>query len=189
MRKQELQAPAAFPSVYQEISTDRLLSVFEAAPRRIGLALEALDGATLSARPIPEKWSIQEIVCHVTDSETVAAIRFRLALAQPGAALPGYDQEAFAAGIAYGNFDPPLVRDTFDLFSRLRAIASRLLRRLAPAAWDRSGVHPQWGPLSVRQLLELYADHGERHLEQILERRAKIGKPLAMERLLPVRLY
>ncbi|HTO88221.1 MAG TPA: DinB family protein [Thermoanaerobaculia bacterium] len=189
MRNQELAAAAAFPSLYQEIATDRLLSVFEAAPRRIGLALEGLDGAALSARPIPEKWSIQEIVCHVADSETVAALRFRLALAQPGSRLPGYDQDRFAAGIGYAKFDPPLVRDTFELFSRLRSISSRILRRLDPAEWDRSGIHPDWGELSVRQLLELYADHGERHLEQILERRAKLGRPLAMERLLPVRLY
>jgi DinB family protein len=188
MRK-ELQSSAPFPSVYQEISTDRLLSVFEAAPRRIGLALEGLDGAALSARPIPEKWSIQEIVCHVADSETVAALRFRLALSQPGSTLPGYDQDRFAAGIGYAKFDPPLVRDTFELFSRLRSVSSRLLRRLDPIEWDCCGIHRDWGALSIRQLLELYADHGERHLEQILERRAKLGWPLAMEGLLPVRLY
>ena len=95
MKGQELEAPATFPNLYAEISTDRLLSVFEAAPRRIGLALEGLDAAALSARPIPEKWSIQEIVCHLADSDTVGSIRFRLALAQPGATFPGYDQERF----------------------------------------------------------------------------------------------
>jgi hypothetical protein len=189
VRGKKPQASDAFPDVYREIATERLLQAFEAAPRRIGLAIEGLEPATLSARPIPERWSIQEIVCHVADSETVASVRFRLALAQPGALFPGYDQERFAAGLAYAKFDAPLVRDTFELFSRLRSITSRLLLRLGPSDWDRSGLHPEWGQMSVRQLLELYADHGERHLDQILERRAKLGRPLAMEQLLPIRLY
>jgi len=148
-----------------------------------------LDRPALGAREIPSKWTIQEIVCHVADSETVGAIRIRLALAEPGAAFPGYDQGRFAEGLGYASFDAPLVRDTLDLFSRLRSISARLLRRATPEAWKRAGVHPEWGPVTLRQLLELYADHGERHLEQILERRRRLGLPLAMDRLLPERLY
>jgi DinB superfamily len=179
----------SFPQSYGAIPTGRLLEIYEAAPRRVGLALDGLDAAELGARVIPGKWTIQEILCHVTDSETVAAIRFRQALAEPGARFPGYDQDRFAAALAYAAFDAALVRDTLDLFARLRSISSRLLRRAAAAAWDNAGIHPEWGEMTLRQLLELYADHGERHLEQILERRASLGKPLAMERLLPVRLY
>ena len=189
MRKPARGASAAFPDAYREISTERLLAVYEAAPRRLGFALEGLGPKDLGARVVAGKWTIGEIVCHVTDSETVGWIRLRKALAEPGAALPGYDQDRFAAGVGYADFDHVLVRDTLDLFGRLRSISSRLLRRAPPGSWQSAAVHPEWGALTLRQLLELYADHGERHLEQVLDRRERLGKPLAMDRPLPVRLY
>ncbi len=57
------------------------------------------------------------------------------------------------------------------------------------ADWTKQGTHPEYGPLSLRNLLELYADHSERHLEQILDIRTRLGRRLAMTRELPRRLY
>jgi uncharacterized damage-inducible protein DinB len=182
-------AVSGFPSVYGGIPTDRLLAVFGAAPARLARAVEDLAPAELSARVVPGKWSIQEIVCHVADSETCGALRIRLALAQPGGPLPAYDQERFAAALDYAAFDEALVRDTLDLFARLRSVTSRLLSRASEASWSHRSRHAEWGDMTVRQLLELYADHGERHLSQILERRRLLGRPLAMDALLPERLY
>jgi hypothetical protein len=189
MKTETSAAPAAFPDDYREIPTRRLLAIFEAAPPRFGLALEGLTTGELSARPIRGKWSIREIVCHVADSEAVGWVRMRLMLSQPDATLPGYDQDRFASGVGYAAFDDALVQDTLDLFARMRSISSRLLRQLASDAWESAGLHREWGRMTLRQLLELYADHGERHLDQVLDRRAALGKPLAMERLLTARLY
>ncbi|HLE20918.1 MAG TPA: hypothetical protein VJB88_07355, partial [Vicinamibacteria bacterium] len=55
--------------------------------------------------------------------------------------------------------------------------------------WKKWGSHADWGRLTVRQLLELYADHGERHIEQIVELRLLLGNPVNVPRLLPTRLY
>ena len=180
---------SAFPGVYRDIPTDRLLAAFGAAPSRIARAIEGLGTAELSADVAPGKWSIQEIVCHVADSETCGALRFRLTLAQPGGPLPAYDQDRFAAALEYARFDETLVRETLDLFARLRSVSGRLLSRAPESAWSLASRHAQWGEVTLRQLLELYADHGERHLAQILERRRAIGRPLAMDALLPERLY
>jgi len=182
-------AASGFPNVYRDVPTDRLLSVFGAAPSRIARAMEGLGPEELSARVVAGKWTIQEIVCHVADSETCGALRIRLTLAQPGGPLPAYDQDRFAAGLDYAAFDGALVAETLDLFARLRSVSGRLLSRAPGSAWSRSGRHAQWGEVTLRQLLELYADHGERHLFQILERRRALGRPLAMDLLLPERLY
>ncbi len=189
MRKGAPAAVTDFPTVYREIATETLLSVYEAAPARIAGAVEGLGPEELSARPIPGKWSIQEIVCHVADSETCGALRFRLALAQPGSALPAYDQDRFADALAYAEFDRSLFSDTLDLFGRLRSLSARLLRRADASAWGNTGDHREWGTVTLRQLLEIYADHGERHLAQILDRRRAIGRPLSLALLLPERLY
>ena len=49
-------------------------------------------------------------------------------------------------------------------------------------------MHEERGPLSVRNIFDLAADRGERHLEQILEMRRLLGKPIVMELLLTERL-
>jgi hypothetical protein len=182
-------AVAGFPGLYRDIPTERLLEAYTAAPRRFDLALEGLSDADLAARPRPGKWSIQEIVCHVTDSETCAALRFRLAIAQPGGALPAYDQDRFSSGLDYASFDRDLFARTRELFRGLREVSARLLRAARPPAWELSSRHHEFGEVTLRQLLELYADHGERHLEQVLDRRSALGKNLSMAPMLPVRLY
>jgi hypothetical protein len=182
-------AVAGFPDLYREIPTERLFEAYTAAPRRFDLALDGLAEADLLARPRPGKWSIQEIVCHVADSETCGALRFRLAIAQPGGALPSYDQDRFAAGLAYAAFDRDLFERTRELFRNLREVSAGLLRAASPSAWERTSRHHQWGDVTLRQLLELYADHGERHLEQVLDRRAALGKNLSIGPMLPDRLY
>ena len=50
----------------------------------------------------------------------------------------------------------------------IREVNTKLFLKLTKEDWMQVGHHPSRGLLSVRNLLELYADHGERHLEQIL---------------------
>jgi hypothetical protein len=64
-----------------------------------------------------------------------------------------------------------------------------LLEQAPAEDWVRSGTHPAFGVVILRNLLELYADHIERHIEQILDSRARLGRPLNMEAILPRRLY
>ena len=182
---------STFPTAYRDLPTARLLEVFGAAPARVARALEGLGPTELGARVVPGKWSIQEIVCHLADSETCGALRIRLALAQPGGPLPAYDEKRFAAALEYASFDGELVRETLDLFARLRSVSKRMFERAPEEAWGRASRHAEFGEVTLRQLLELYADHGERHLFQILERRGALGRPLALplEALLPERLY
>ena len=189
MREGASMAVSGFPEVYRGLSTATLLSVYEEAPTRFSRALTDLTPEELSARAVPGKWTIREIVGHVADSEICGALRFRLVLAQPGGALPAYDQDRFAAGLAYAEFDEAQLADTLELFGRLRSVSARLLRRAPVEKWQNLGAHRQWGEVTLRQLLELYADHGERHLFQILARRGALGRPLEIEPRLPERLY
>ncbi|MFW6201242.1 MAG: DinB family protein, partial [Gemmatimonadota bacterium] len=71
----------------------------------------------------------------------------------------------------------------------LRATTLPLLTAASADDWTRTGVHPDYGSITLRNLLELYADHTERHVEQIAERRELLGSPIGIEPLLPERLY
>jgi hypothetical protein len=130
-----------------------------------------------------------EIARHLSDAELIGATRFRMALAMPGAPLPSYDQNRFAEHLDYLSPRSGAIEEVMQLFDYLRTTTLRLLDA-ATDRWSASwGVHGEWGELTVRNLLELYADHGERHVAQIVEIRRRLKVPIALSPLLPVRLY
>lgn len=180
---------ATFPD-YSFYTTEQLLSAFAAGPARMRRALGGLTEEELRARPRgPAKWSIHEIVIHTADSELQGAFRIRKVWAEPASQLPFYDQEAWVSAIGYRRLDAAARERALHLLADLREHTLPLFRQAAAEDWAKWGTHYEYGPVTLRNLLELYADHVERHVEQILESRALLRRPLAMESLLPRRLY
>ncbi|MDQ2870959.1 MAG: DinB family protein [Acidobacteriota bacterium] len=189
MRHAEETTDSGFPSAYASLPTASLLETYAAAPDRLVRALDGLTDAELRSHPVAGKWSIQEIAIHVSDSEIVGAVRFRKVLMERDPVLPGYDESVWATGLDYGKRDASFRRASLHAFRNLRETAAAILGEATGADWVREGRHPEWGPVTLRQLLELYADHGERHIEQIVERRRLLGHSPGPASLLPVRLY
>ena len=181
---------AVFPS-YAQYSNAQLLEAFERGPERLRAIIEGLTEDELRTRARgPARWSAHEIVIHAADSELQGVYRMRKIWAQPGCALPGYDQDAWAREHDYLHLASAEERsNALDLLGALRRSVLPLLRRARGADWERWGEHPDYGRVTLRNLLELYADHTERHAAQIIEIRTLLGKPLAFELLLPERLY
>jgi hypothetical protein len=181
-------AATAFPA-YDFYTSDQLLEAYREGPPRLRAAIAGLSMEQLRARPRAGKWSILEIVLHLADSELVGALRVRYVQAQPGIRLPMYDQERWTERLRHHEADVALLDDTLALFHLLRRITGRIFAAARGDDWSASAVHPDFGEITLRNLLELYADHSERHVEQILDCRARVGMPLEMAALLPRRLY
>ncbi len=176
-------------AVYSKFTTSFLRDVYAQGPSRLRLALNGLSRDDLVRHPRPGKWSILEVTAHLADSELVGAVRFRMTSVEREAILPAYDQVAWATQLGYQQFTTPDLTVTLDLFENLRLSSLRVFTTLAEPDWQRTARHPERGPMTMRQLLELYADHGERHIEQIVGMRKLIGKPVSLSSLLPDRLY
>ncbi len=71
---------------------------------------------------------------------------------------------------------------------RTRSWAARA-RSASEADRQKTGLHPDYGVVTLRNLRELNADHGERHLARMLTIRDLLGKPLSFPLLLGERLY
>jgi len=181
-------AATAFPP-YDFYTAEQLLEAYREGPARVRAAIAGLSMEQLRARLWPGKWSVLEIVLHLADSELIGAMRVRYVRAQPGIRLPMYDQELWTARLRHNEADVGLLDDTLALFHLLRRITGRTFAAAHGDDWSASAVHPGFGEITLRNLLELYADHSERHVEQILECRAKLGMPLELPALLPQRLY
>ena len=179
----------SFPAHYADIPTQELADAFSEGPPRLREVLRGLSQEELLAHPRPGKWSIQQIACHLADSEVMGALRFRMVFAQDGCQLPVYDQNEWERRFAYQQLSDSQRQALLELFAGARETTLRFLATASSEDWQRSGYHPEWGPLTLRQLLELYADHSERHIEQILHLRSLLGKPLDFPLLLKKRLY
>jgi hypothetical protein len=117
-------------------------------------------------RYAPEKWTIREVLNHISDTERAFAYRmlwFSRGFETP---LEGFDQER-SVPAAEANFVTweDLVAD----FAAVRAATLTLLRTMPHAGWQRAGV-ASGNPVSVRALAFLCAGHADHHLAMVKER-------------------
>ncbi len=141
-----------------------LLERFRRGPEVLAVMLTGAAGEEVDFSPAPGKWSIRQILRHVADSEMVGAQRFRQVLAEENPPLAAYDQDAWVRNLDYARRKPAL---SLEHFRRLRADNHELLNDLPESAFERAGVHSERGRVTLRQLVEIYADHAESHGRQL----------------------
>lgn len=142
-----------------------LVSRYRAGVALVDAALEGADDTALDRRTDePGAWSAREVVHHLADSETNSYVRLRRLLAEPApVAIQGYDEARWAQLLHY---DRP-IEPSLAVFRAVRAASAQLLDTLVDADLDRAGVHTQSGAYTVRDWLEIYADHAADHAAQI----------------------
>lgn len=170
---------------------DRLLSllgsrdpwkVLETTPMVLRRMVVGRTLEQLGRKPDPKRWSVTQLLAHLSDTETVGAWRFRSVLAQNAVPLQPFDQDRWSQAFRYEMADP---FESLELFAITRAGTLRVLSRVDPALMTHYGVHGERGEESVRHLIDLYAAHDLNHLGQI--ERLLAESPAALFRSAPVR--
>ena len=130
---------------------DRLLWNLKSLPNELEDLLKDLDEETVRWRPIPNKWSIKEIVCHLRDMERLAYLaRYRRMLSEENPLMPNVDQDRLARDYDYINQNR---RAALEEFKRLRSETIQTLQAAPVEAWHRGGTHESDGPMTVEQLV------------------------------------
>jgi hypothetical protein len=135
-----------------------------AAPRKVERLIRGLSPAKARKRPAPGKWSIAEILAHISDTELVAGLRVRLILGAPGTPIQGFDQDAWVKALHYDKRD---LRKSFEQYRVLREANLALYKTLMPDQWNQQGTHSERGPESVATILRMTAGHDLNHIAQI----------------------
>ena len=169
---------------FVNVPLERLFEVFLAGPDRFRRSISGVTEEQMRSHPITGKWSIKEIAVHLVDSEMVAAVRFRQAITSSDSNLAFYDQDIWAKDLQYQEMTDAYVESALALFAGIRITTASLLSYMPEDIWQRAGIHPRRGRMTVREMFGLYAGHCERHIAQILERRRLLGNPLEMQPLL-----
>lgn len=125
-------------------------------------------GAEWDFVPRPGKWSIRQIICHLADSEMIGRYRLASVIAEDNPTLMWYDQDAWAVNLDYSKRK---FSQALETFRRVRGENYELLKDLPEEAFARTGVHSKNGPMTLKDLLLMYAEHAEGHARQIKEAR------------------
>ncbi len=135
-----------------------------AAPGKFARLIRGVPKSRLMRKPVPGKWSVGEILAHLTDTELVVGYRIRRMLESSGTAIEAYDQDRWAAE---GNYAKRDARVSLALFTALRESNLRLMRSLSKEQWQRYGMHAERGKESVETILRMAAGHDLNHIEQV----------------------
>jgi hypothetical protein len=117
-------------------------------------------------RYLPEKWSVREVLNHITDTERAFAFRMLWFARGFGTPLPGYDQDIAAKG-AEADTIPWAAH--VEEFRRVRLATISLFRNMPSAGWKRSGV-ASGNFVTVRALAYIIPGHVAHHLKILRER-------------------
>lgn len=112
------------------------------------------------------KWSLKEVLGHITDTERIMGYRL-LRIARGGKTpLAGFDENDFIKG---ASFDSSTFSERMEDYTSVRQSTLCLLRGLSDEAWARRGV-ANGHEVSAAALAYIIAGHELHHLNIIKER-------------------
>lgn len=121
-------------------------------------------------RYAPGKWSVKEVVGHLSDTERVLSYRALRIGRGDTTPLPAFDDQAY---VPAARARERTLADLVEEWRDVRRATLALFRHLPKAAWKHRGVASDQ-PISVRALAYIIAGHTRHHLE-LLEERYGLG--------------
>ena len=153
----------------------QLIDQYAAGGPLLAKAIAGLSDDELSAHPVPGTWSIREIVLHLMDSDLIASERMKRIIAMDNPAIVAYDEAAFAIRLQYNDSDASVAAV---IFAANRRLTAELLRRQPDDAFARHGTHSERGRVTLKEMVAMYIQHLDHHLQFVRQKRELLGKPL-----------
>lgn len=157
----------AFADYVAEIRDDEdILAVLAGQLDEVVTRLGAVPDRRGDYRYAAGKWSLKEILGHLSDTERVFAYRALRIGRGDSTPLPGFDDQAWIAEL--GLAEHPLA-EVVEEWAHVRRATLALFRHLPAAAWRRRGTAGEQ-PTSVRALAYVVAGHTRHHVRVVEER-------------------
>ena len=127
-------------------------------------ALERFPKEMWQFRPAADRWTIHEIIVHITDSEANSYVRCRRLLAEPGSAVLGYDEWGWAKALDY---HAQSTAEALELFKWLRRKSYTLIKDQPDTVWANTVNHSEGGRMTMDEWLDIYDRHVPEHIAQM----------------------
>ena len=127
-------------------------------------ALTGVPEAALTKRPDGKNWCALEVVCHMRDTEESFLARFQTILAMDEPKFLPVEPDRWAEERQYLRND---VAEALQAFRTRRAETLQTFGKLTSGQWDKGGLHPVRGRITLDGFLSLMAWHDDNHLDQL----------------------
>ena len=165
-RPQSTEAAPYYFTYIDQVTGDDITSIID---RQLDDSMALFDGIseeTSQRRYAPDKWSIRQLLNHISDTERAFAFRALWFARGFDAPLPSYDQNIAAAG---ADADRIPWAAHVEEFRRVRLGTISLLRNMPAEAWMRTGIASD-NPFTVRAMAFIIAGHVAHHVAILRER-------------------
>lgn len=141
-------------------------------PVQVRDAVKGLNEEQLNTPYGQGKWNPLQVVHHLADAHMNAFVRMKLILTEENPTLKAYEQDDWARTREASQYP---VQASLNIISGLHERWSNLLESLPENAWSRTAFHPENGVVTLDDILRIYANHGEKHVGQIMGLRKAKG--------------
>jgi len=128
--------------------------------------LASLSDAQVNYRYAPGKWSIKQIIEHMTDHERIMTYRVLRFSRKDATVLPGYDQDLL---VENGRANDLSLTDLLDDFRNVRQATRSLIKNLSPEQLKLNGTAWKF-ELTVEEFLRATIGHELHHMAVIRDR-------------------
>ena len=149
------------------------IDAYLAGARELRAAVAGLGREQLVSRPVPGKWSVLEVVCHLADTDANIAHRIKRILSEDRPVFDRVQPDLMQAALAYHARE---AEEEIIAFEVTRRQIARILSASPSEAWQRTGVVGDRGDRTVAQMVNGAVDHLAHHLKFIVEKRHALGK-------------
>jgi uncharacterized damage-inducible protein DinB len=163
-----------FAKYISSVPDGDLLALLQSGVGDWNSLLGNLSEAQSEFRYEPAKWSIKEVVGHVSDTERIFAYRTLRIARGDQTPLPSFEQDDY---VKEGNFSALTLANLLEEFAAVRQSSISLLRSFPRQAWTRRGNASQ-KEITVSALAFIISGH-ERYHRSILEQRYLPALPRA----------
>jgi DinB superfamily len=140
------------------------LDQLEATPEILRRLMAGLDEADARWKPAPDRFSIAEVLAHLSQSEDDYRLRLNRFMEED---LPVFEPDDAQSHLdLYRGADP---RDKFDRFEKQRVNSVDYLRGLSAEAGARKAIHKSAGEITLNQMLHEWVLHDLGHIRQVAE--------------------
>jgi hypothetical protein len=150
--------------MFMALGDRNALEVLTDTADKLAAIVDSHSVLVLRTPPSPGKWTPNQIIGHLSDSEWVYGYRFRVILCENNPTILGTDQDAWVASLRHNERDPS---ELVHIFRSLREFNLREWKRISPPDLERCGQHNERGSESLGITLRLMAGHDLSHLDQI----------------------
>jgi DinB family protein len=165
-RPQPSEAASYYFTYIDQVEGENPLRQIEGQMEKVSPLLASISEEQSLHRYAPEKWSIRQVLNHVTDTERAFAFRALWFARGFNTPLPSYDQEVAAKG---AQADSISWAAHVEEFQRVRPATVSLFRNLPPDAWMRAGI-ASGNLFTVRALAFIIPGHVAHHLKIVRDR-------------------